>query len=189
MTATSPASHPQPVWYIQAAGRVWGPYPHGRLADFLAEGRLTPHSLVGAQPGGPFSPAERRRDLRSLFAPTMPEGAETVEPLSPHAAPHASPNAAAAPARAMLVWADLFTLTPQRFEAVLAGYGPFIPIRAGLWLVQARMGPSALRNALSRRLRSEDALLVLQAPLDQVAWFNLAPQAERDLRQLWSQPS
>jgi hypothetical protein len=220
--AASPSQQTHsPAWYIQAAGRVWGPYPHSRMAEFVGEGRLSPGSLVGAQPGGPFGAAERRRELLDLFAPAMPGTvapasapqraepirtpvqAERPRPVAPAPTPPTAdadgfddpvaqprPQAPAAsqatvPARAMVVWADLASLTPVRFEAVLAAYGPYTSIRPGLWLVQARMSPSALRNALSRRLRTEDALLVMQAPLEQVAWFNLAPTAERDLRHLW----
>ncbi|MHB8284088.1 MAG: hypothetical protein ACYDD1_05380 [Caulobacteraceae bacterium] len=226
----APSSHQthSPAWYIQAAGRVWGPYPYSRMAEFVGEGRLSPGSLVGAHPGGPFGAAEFRRELLDLFAPAMPgaaspspqaaepkreeprqAAAQRPEPSPAIAAPtesvaeidvFADPPAPAAlqpvaastsmvPARAMVVWADLASLTPVRFEAVLAAYGPYASIRPGLWLVQARMSPSALRNALSRRLRTEDALLVLQAPLEQVAWFNLAPTAERDLRHLWGSPA
>jgi hypothetical protein len=186
------------------------------MAEFVGEGRLSPSSLVGSQPAGPFGAAERRRELLDLFAPPMPDALaltpQAVEPqrlhdrgpaslaakvgriaeAGPLAAPEAvapaapvGPGAALAPARPMVVWAALASLTPNRFESVLAAYGPYAAIRPGLWLVQARMSPAALRNALSRRLRTEDALLVLQTPLDQVAWFNLAPAAERDLRQLW----
>jgi hypothetical protein len=202
-----------PAWYIHASGRVWGPYPYSRMAEFVGEGRLSPSSLVGSQPAGPFGAAERRPELLDLFAPPMPGApAPTRQPVEPQrpidrspaspgarvaeptnfatpqpAAPAAPAGSAAAlmPARPMVVWAALASLTPNRFESVLAAYGPYTAIRPGLWLVQARMSPSALRNALSRRLRTDDALLVLQTPLDQVAWFNLAPTAERELRQLW----
>lgn len=206
---------PSPAWYIHASGRVWGPYPYSRMADFVGEGRLSPSSLVGSHPGGPFGAAERRRELLDLFAPPMlgvpaptSQAAEPQRPIdripaSPAArvdrvaesAPFATPQPAAPAAagsaagliaaRPMVVWAALASLTPNRFESVLAAYGPYAAIRPGLWLVQARMSPAALRNALSRRLRTDDALLVLQTPLDQVAWFNLAPAAERELRQLW----
>jgi hypothetical protein len=42
-----------------------------------------------------------------------------------------------------------------------------------------------LRNALSRRLRDGDALLVVEAPLERTAWFNLDQVSEQDLRRLW----
>ena len=59
-------------------------------------------------------------------------------------------------------------------------------IRPGVWLLRAAMTPSALRNALSRRLGAADVLLVVEAPLAQAAWFNLDGEADRALRSLWA---
>ena len=59
-------------------------------------------------------------------------------------------------------------------------------IRPGLWLVQARTNASTLRNLLSRRLGEADALLVVEAPLEQAAWFNLEPARDRELRRMWT---
>lgn len=86
----------------------------------------------------------------------------------------------------MLVCATLSSLAVDRFEAALAGYGPFARVQPGVWLVRARLGPAALRNGLTRRLGSADALLVLGASLDQAAWFNIDGQADRAIRQLWA---
>ncbi|MGC1300986.1 MAG: hypothetical protein WA840_01320, partial [Caulobacteraceae bacterium] len=85
----------------------------------------------------------------------------------------------------LLVWAFLSSGPVAAFEAALGGYGACVAIRPGLWLVQARMGPASLRNALSRRLRGGDTLLVVEAPLEQAAWFNLDQVSEQDLRRLW----
>ena len=168
----------EPVWYVQAADRVWGPYAQRRLQGFVGEGRLTAQSLVALQPSGPFGPASRRRELQALF---------TAEPAAPveEAAAVAPPARASDTVRPLLVWAALASLAPTRFESLLAAYGPFLAIRPGLWLVRAGVGPAALRNALSRRLKTEDALLVVEAPLASAAWFNLEGSAERALRQLW----
>lgn len=183
MAAASTASpgeplRAEPVWYVQAADKVWGPYAHKRLKGFVGEGRLTAQSLVASQSSGPFGPAGRRRELQALFPPEPalgPLGAETSRPQA----------GAAGAVHPLLVWAALASLAPTRFEALLAAYGPFLAIRPGLWLVRAGIGASPLRNALSRRLRSEDALLVVEAPLAGAAWFNLDGATERSLRQMW----
>ncbi len=183
MAAASTAPRAEPVWYVQAADRVWGPYPHARLEGFVGEGRLTGQSLVASQASGPFGPAERRRELQALFPP---QGAAAPDShASPAAAPATGPAAHANLVRPLLVWATLQSLTPARFESVLAAYGPFQAIRRELWLIRAALGPAPLRNALSRRLRSQDTLLVVEAPLSSAAWFNLEGSAERTLRHLW----
>jgi len=84
-----------------------------------------------------------------------------------------------------VVWADLASLSANQFEALMGRYGAVIAIRPAVWLVQARCDAAALRNALSRRLTGADALMIIHAPLDQAAWFNLDSAAERRLRQVW----
>jgi hypothetical protein len=84
-----------------------------------------------------------------------------------------------------LVWAELVSVIADQFEAMIARYGMVVAIRPTVWLLQARCDPAALRNALSRRLTGADALMVVHAPLDQAAWFNLDSSAERKVREVW----
>jgi hypothetical protein len=206
MTETPDQPRAAPAWFVQAAGRVWGPYSPARIARFVAEGRVTPHSLLSVEIEGPFHPAGRWRSLAPLFqapklyhhqpAPIME--ADAVSQPAPTAQPKPGPNPApapkldspqpspsAAPTRPLLVWADLASLGPDHFEALISRYGAVVPIRPGVWLLQARCDAAALRNALSRRLTGHDSLIIVHAPLDQAAWFNLDSAAERRLRQVW----
>ncbi len=205
-----PSSH---MWYVKAAGGVWGPYPEARVAGFVAEGRVGPGTAVSPWAAGPFAPAEASAEFAPLFKPGAAEAAASapasiqaprptasgslalaVQP-SPQAAhaPAAIPEAAAAahagPLRALLVWAQLSGPVAKDFGTALGGFGPTLAIRPGLWLVQARTGAANLRNLLSRRLGAEDALLVVEAPLDHAAWFNLDPARDRELRKLWGAAS
>jgi len=187
-----------PAWFVQTAGEVWGPYSPVRIARFVAEGRVTPQSLVSVEVEGPFHPAARWRGLAPLFhtpklyqhqpAPiTEPQPTQAAE-AKPKPAPRPEPpqtSAAAAPTRPLVVWADLVSVSTDQFEALVARYGAAVAIRPTLWLVQARCDAAALRNALSRRLTGADALMIVHAPLDQTAWFNLDSAAERRLRQVW----
>jgi len=203
---TEPPEQPNvaatPSWFVQTAGEVWGPYSPVRIARFVAEGRVTAQSLVSAEIEGPFHPAARWRGLAPLFhkpklyqhqpAPiAAPQPTQTAEP-KPEAEPKPAPRPdppqpapAAAPTRPLLVWADLVSVRVDQFEALVARYGAAVAIRPTLWLVQARCDAAALRNALSRRLTGADALMIVHAPLDQTAWFNLDSAAERTLRQVW----
>ncbi len=167
---------------------------------------MTPESLVSADIEGPFHPAGRWRGLAPLFhAPKLyhhqpapiAEAAPAPQPtpvaqLKPATKPTPSPkldtpqpSPSAAPTRPLLVWTDLSSLGADQFEALITRYGIVVPIRPGVWLVQARCDAAGLRNALSRRLTGADALVIVHAPLDQAAWFNLDSAAERRLRQIW----
>jgi hypothetical protein len=192
-----PEAAPAQAWFVQAAGQVWGPYSPARLARFVVEGRVTPESLVAAEIEGPFHAASRWRSLAPLFhAPKryhhQPAPVAGVEPTSdsvPAAQTEPQPSAeaqsSASATRPLLIWAELASLSPDRFEALVARYGAVVALRPTVWLVQARCDAAALRNALSRRLTGADALLIVQAPLDQAAWFNLDSAAERRLREVW----
>jgi hypothetical protein len=181
----------EPVWFVQAAGQVWGPYSAVRVARFVVEGRVTPHSLLSTEIEGPFHPAGRWApiaDPEPVAQPTPRAATEPAPATKPEPAPRPDapqPSPSAAPTRPLLVWADLSGLSPDQFEGLLARYGVVVAIRPAVWLVQARCNAAALRNALSRRLTGHDALMIVHAPLDQAAWFNLDSAAERRLRQVW----
>jgi hypothetical protein len=185
MNRDAPASS-EPVWYVQAQGRVWGPYAESRIAAFVGEGRVAAGTLLASSPDGPFGAAGSQPALRRLFAAeeANPELALAQTPRSVLATQAMETPAGAA--RPLLVFATLTTLDADAFEAALAMHGPYERARAGLWLVRARLGPAALRNALSRRLRGADTLLVVEASLEQAAWFNLDGAEERRLRALWA---
>ena len=197
----APSSH---MWYVKAAGGVWGPYPEARLVAFVAEGRVSATTPVSPWAAGPFQPAAANAEFHPLFEPRPPAVAPAPAPTAP--APRTVGSAAlavpperevepapalladAGPARPVLVWAQLSAASAPNFLAILGAAGPGVTIRPGLWLVQARTNAATLRNLLSRRLGEADALLVIEAPLDQVAWFNLDPARDRELRRLWSTP-
>ena len=172
--STASASH---LWYVQASGQVWGPYTEARMVGFVAEGRVAALTPVSPWRDGPFAPAAEMMDLAALRRPPTPA------PKPPAAAPGAT--IVSGPVRPLLVWATLSAGTAGRFQAALSAHGSVAGLRPGLWLVQARTDAAGLRNALSRGLAADETLLVVEAPLDRTAWFNLAQSAERELRQFW----
>ena len=191
------------MWYVKAAGGVWGPYPEARIASFVTEGRVSAATAVSPWASGPFQPAASTPEFKPLFeeparpAPSPPAqlvrsapggGASAALAVSPEREVEPAPAvlADARSVRPVLVWAQLSAASAPNFLAILGAAGAGVTIRPGLWLVQARTNAATLRNLLSRRLGEADALLVVEAPLDQVAWFNLEPARDRELRRLWS---
>jgi hypothetical protein len=155
-------------WYVEAMGRVWGPYDLARLKAFVDEGRVTPASQLADRPEGPFRPAAERPELDALCAPKAP--AES-----------------ALAARPLLVIAELKSLSAEQFERALGAYGETVRVRPEMWLIRARLAAPALRNALSRRLSGTDHLMVIEAPLEKAAWFNLDGDLDRRLRRVWGE--
>ena len=107
-------------------------------------------------------------------APPLARLASPPAAVEPTPVQLTTPAAAPAPAaKTLVVWAELSSLTHAAFEDALGQYGAFAGVRLGVWLVRTGMEPAPLRNALSKRLAGEDTLLVIDAPLDRAAWFNL----------------
>lgn len=171
------------VWFIQAAGRVWGPYPNTRIASFVEEGRVAAETLVGVRPEGPFAPAAHQVRLRGLFGGAEP--ADEAAPVPVAAEPPSSAGAPGGSAQALLVFATLRGERADRLEALIGAHGPYVRVQPGLWLVRAPLSPASLRNVLTRRMEAADSVMVVGASADQAAWFNLDGEADRTLRQLW----
>ena len=170
-------------WWVEAQGRVWGPYPAERLLRFRDEGRLGPASRVGGSPDGPFTPAGVLPALAGLFeAAAAVVSAPQAEPSQPDAS--VADDAAAA--RTLLVITDGLEGELTAFEAALAPSGDTVRIRPGLWLLRSAEGVARLRNTLSRALPPRSMLLVVDAPAPGAAWFNLDGDTDRALRRLWS---
>jgi hypothetical protein len=171
------------TWYVQAAGKVWGPYAYARVETFVAEGRVAAETLMAPDQAGPFRPAARQARLHRLFGDVELAPGEALQPAA------ARPAAETGPVRPLLVWAALKGQKPDRFEQLLAAHGPFVRVGPGLWLVRAPLAPASLRNVMTRRLEAGDSIMVMEAPLDRAAWFNLDGETDRTLRQLWADKS
>jgi hypothetical protein len=173
------------LWFIQAAGRVWGPYPEARMTSLVEEGRVAGETLVGSRPEGPFAPAAHQARLRALFGGAEPAPEPQPQPQPRAAAPSPAAQVEAGAAQALLVFTTLTGPRADSFEGLLGAHGPYVRVQAGLWLVRTRMGPASLRNVLTRRLEAGDTLMVVAAGADQAAWFNIDGETDRTLRQLW----
>lgn len=178
-----------PTWWLQAAGKLYGPYSEGQLTEFLAQGRLALGSLMARAPEGPFAPAGTWPALAGLFAPPDPFAQEPPRPEVRPAAPAAEvASAVAGPAaeRSLLVLAGLRDTTAAALEAQLLTFGACVRVKGTLWLCKARLPAAGLRNALSRRLGADEFLLVLEAEQAAAAWYNLDGETDRALRRLWA---
>ena len=84
-------------WFVQAAGKVWGPYPEARIQAFVAEGRVAAETLLGVAPEGPFHPAARHGRLSSLFGDPVEAHASPASPVAEGAMPTSQNVSAAIP--------------------------------------------------------------------------------------------
>lgn len=160
------------LFWIKAAGQVWGPYALARMARFPAEGRLSRETLVGARPEGPFGRAGDHPALQRML------GSEAGPPVAAAAAAPAGNHAEAGPAPegrwllAVLVGGEDGAASGP--DAVRLGPGAF--------LLKTLESVAACRNRLTREGRGRGGLLVLEVDPLKSAWFNLPAGLDRDLR-------
>ncbi len=82
---------PNESWYVLVGGRQYGPYPRAAIEQFVAEGRLTPQSMLRQGETGGWAPAGQLLDFS--HAPASASGS------APGGFPPAGPLGYASPPR------------------------------------------------------------------------------------------
>ena len=138
-------------------------------AHFLAEGRVRPTTLVSEKPDGDWTEAHKIPALRCLRTPKA--GAE----------PRGEPAN-------IFVHAEIMGGSWNAFLAALETMGAVCELAPGLWLVRTRFSAGAVRNALSQTLARGDRFVVVDSTRDRFAWFNLGPEVDVRISQVWNAP-
>ncbi len=162
------------TWWVKVAGRAYGPYTSLQMARFVAEGRVTGSSLVSLFSDSGWSQARHCAALQNALNEAHP--------------PAQSEKAGDPEVRVanLLVYADFRSGASRRFEFELRRLGRVAEAAPNLWLVRSRQTAGVLRNALSQMLERGDKVLVIDATRDRLAWFNMGPEAEARLREVWN---
>jgi hypothetical protein len=155
-------------WWVQVRGRPFGPFTIEQMAQFLAEGRVRPSSLVSDNPDGGWTEARRVMTLRGLRAPR--------------------PMAEAADGANVFVHAEIVSGAWNAFMAAMEGMGSVCELAPGLWLVRTPFSAGIIRNTLSQTLERGDRFVVIDATRDRLAWFNLGPEVDVRISRTWNGP-
>lgn len=155
-------------WWVQVRGRAFGPYSLEQMAHFLSEGRVRPNSLVSDNGETNWTEARRIMALRGLRRP--------------------QPGADAAEAANLVVHAELRSGAWMGFMAALESMGAVCELAPGLWLLRTPYSAGVLRNTLSQTLERGDRFVVVDATRDRLAWFNLGPEVDVRIAQVWNAP-
>ncbi len=86
----------------------------------------------------------------------------------------------------MLVWTDLGSGENRRVEAGLHKLGPVAEVAAGVYMLRTRKTAGVVRNAISQATGQGDKVLVIDASRDRLAWFNLGPETDVRMREVWN---
>ena len=65
--------------------------------------------------------------------------------------------------------------------------GPAYKISTNVWVVHTPTGAPEVVNSLTQHLGSTDRLFVVDATRNRTAWFNMGPETDAKIRQVWRQ--
>jgi hypothetical protein len=162
------------------------------MSAFVAEGRLTPQSLVARAGETTARPVSEVAALAGLFA----DAPAPVASYSPE--PRAETRPAGMFGRSkeegqkdgvlshVVIIADMKSRSIAGLEEEIYKLGQACPLLPQIWLLRTSQSVNTVRNVLVPQLGKLDVLFVLDATNDKAAWFNFGPEVEARIRRVWS---
>lgn len=163
------------VWRINVSGQVYGPYSGHQIKAFATEGRVAPHSIVQSGEQGSWITAIDDPVLGQLF----------VVKRLPVAMPAEPARTTQAVAGNFLVVAEIRSRSSAPFESALHKLGNNYRLNSLVWVVHTDRTAGEIRNELTQHLGRTDSLFIADASRNKTAWFNLGPEADAKIRQVW----
>ncbi len=199
-------------WVLEVNNRIYGPYTGHALRQYVSEGRIAAFSIVArtGQPAGEEDWMQAAADpaLAPLFAMKDLVPAAAAQPQGQPAAAPATP-AATAPAREapaqygprksqidrrakptsfnIMIVTDVKSRSSGPLETAIMSLGPAYKISANAWVVHTPSGAPEVVNSLTQHLGGSDRLFVVDATRNRTAWFNMGPETDAKIRQVWKQ--
>ena len=194
-------------WVLQVSGRIYGPYTGHALKEYVREGRVVATSVVArtGQPAGEenWMPAAQDPVLSTLFSPAEAELMTVRQEMTTgtqagNRAYENDPNTfgskknqterrARPTSFNMVIITDVKSRSSGPLENAVMSLGPAYKISANVWVVHTPSGAPEVVNSLTQHLGSTDRLFVVDATRNRTAWFNMGPETDAKIRQVWRQ--
>jgi hypothetical protein len=182
-------------WSINVAGRVYGPYTGKEISAFVKEGRVAPHSIVRAGEEGPWITAIDDPFLVQLFVVETPRKLPQQAVATEAGASVAATQPADASTQADVQTETNFVIVvevragspgPIALDSAIKALGQSYRLTHYAWILRSNRTAGAVRNELTRYLGGSDRLFVADTRNSKTAWFNLASDAESQIRKVWA---
>lgn len=194
------ASRPHPLdgrWVLEVQGRIYGPYTGHALKEYARQGRVAPHSTV-ARTGRPAGEEEWVRAADDPVLGTLFEGAGPVAtPVRSRMTRAADDDTSYGPAKGqvdrrtqptsfnIVIVTDVKSRSSGPLETAILSLGPAFKVAANTWIVHTPSGAPEVVNLLTPHVGSADRLFVVDATRNRTAWFNMGPETDAKIRQVW----
>jgi hypothetical protein len=125
------------------------------------------------------------RGIKPVEAPA-PRQVGPPRPDQPAAAPlfPTERDAQTEPSNFIIVF-DVRSRGHGKLEEHIMSLGRAVRVMQGMWLLNAAMTSGAIRNQLMKHFGSNDTFVIVDATRDKLAWFNLGPEIDSQIRQVW----
>jgi len=190
-------------WVLQVAGRIYGPYTGHALQEYVREGRIVAQSIVArtGQAAGEedWMPAAQDPALSILFSAADAEraisqqDAATAMPVRDDGHRSFGSKKTQTDRRTqptsfnIVIITDVKSRSSGPLENAIMSLGPAYKISANVWVVHTPSGAPEVVNSLTQHLGSMDRLFVVDATRNRTAWFNMGPETDAKIRQVWQQ--
>lgn len=172
MTSGRDQLQPQREWFIQVDGQAYGPFEDKTLWSYMAEGRVNAQSLVSQSANTAYRPVSADPALMNWLNQATQQPIQTAEP-------DVAPTV-------FMIMAEIKSGRGMNFLQSLQSLGPTQRLGSTVWILQAQTKAEMLRDILSQPLGAEDRLFVLDSFANETAWFNLSPEMDNRIAQLWN---
>jgi len=162
-------------WFIQVDGQAYGPFDDRTLWSYMIEGRVSAQSLISQTANTGYRLLSSDPALMNWLAQATNKPAQ---PQNQRQAPNIPPTV-------FMIMAEIRSGRGMNFLQSLQSLGPTQRLGGSVWILQARTKAETLRDVLSQPLGADDRLFILDSFANETAWFNLSPEMDTQIAQLW----
>ena len=184
MTFGTDQTPAQRQWFIQVGGQAYGPFDDNTLWEYMIEGRVSAQSLISQSAGSGYRPVSADPGLMNWISQAT-QGSQAHALAQAQTQPQSQPQPQI-PATVFMIMAEIKSGSGMNFLQSLQTLGPTQRLSSTVWILQARAEAGILRDILSQPLSADDRLFVLDSFANKTAWFNLSPEMDAQIAQLWN---
>ncbi len=173
--------NPEPEWYIKLAGEVDGPHTLSRMRQMAKQGLLTLDSVVAEKSEANWKQA---RDDFNLSAMLRVDGDRSDRQANPQMASPLVTQDCVLPANYFIL-IEFHSASTAEVEREIMKMGPTARVTENSWILNCALKSGQVRNGITPSLGRGDTLILIDCSNDKMATFNLGPQRDSRLRDVW----
>lgn len=162
-----------PVWRVLIENTAYGPYTFGQVQSYINEGRIGLHSKIAKGDNAAFVDAETLKELQPALRKKVleqPKRRQGDQSGTPHN---------------YTIISQLKGESETKLVQCLNAFGSFGEAMPGVYVLRSKAKLSTLQKGLKAATQSLDRVLIVNATMNKLGWFNLGPAADAHLRSIW----